>query len=125
MEMGKNNNIINILKGVLISIILTIIFLLIFSIVLTYTDVKESTMSPVIVVITALSLIIGSSVANMKISKNGILNGAIIGLIYFVIIYIISSVVNREFSLTGASFIMIGAGILCGILGGIIGVNKK
>lgn len=125
MEKIKNSSIVNILKGVLVSIILTLIFLLIFSIVLTYTNVKEDTTSPVIIVITALSIIIGSSVANMKISKNGILNGAIIGIIYLAIIYLISSTINNRFELTGASIIMIVVSIVCGILGGIIGVNKK
>ena len=88
MEKIKNSSIINILKGVMISIILTLVLLLIFSIILTYTNVKENTMSPVIIVITALSIIIGSSIANMKISKNGILNGAVIGIIYLAIIYL-------------------------------------
>lgn len=126
--MIKNNsvmNILNILKGVLIAISLTLVFLLIFAIVLTYTNVREDTIAPVIIVITGLSIIIGSSIANMKISKNGILNGAIIGIIYLLIIYLISSLVNNQFELTGASIIMVLASIICGILGGIIGVNKK
>jgi putative membrane protein (TIGR04086 family) len=124
----KNNsiiNILNILKGVVIAISLTLVFLLIFAIILTYTNVKEDTISPVIIVITALSIIIGSSVANMKISKNGIFNGAIIAIIYMLIIYLISSLVSNQFEITGASLIMILTSVICGILGGIIGVNKK
>ncbi|MCI8587410.1 MAG: TIGR04086 family membrane protein [Clostridia bacterium] len=124
----KNNsiiNILNILKGVVIAILLTLVFLLIFAIILTYTNVKEDTISPVIIVITALSIIIGSSVANMKISKNGIFNGAIIAIIYMLIIYLISSLVSNQFEITGASLIMILTSVICGILGGIIGVNKK
>lgn len=125
MEKIKNSSIINILKGVCISIGLTLVLLLIFAIILTYTNVKEDTITPVIIVVTALSIIIGSSIANMKISKNGILNGAIIGIIYLLIIYLISSFMNNKFELTGISFVMIVASIICGILGGIIGVNKK
>lgn len=124
----KNNsiiNILNILKGVVIAISLTLVFLLIFAIILTYTNVKEDTISPVIIVITALSIIIGSSIANMKISKNGIFNGAIIAIIYMLIIYLISSLVSNQFEITGASLIMILTSVICGILGGIIGVNKK
>lgn len=67
----------------------------------------------------------GSSFANMNIKKNGILNGGIIGGTYILILYIISSLLNWNFGLNMQSVIMILVGIIFGILGGIIGVNKK
>ena len=45
--------------------------------------------------------------------------------IYIVLIYLISSILNWKFSLNIQSIIMIAVSILFGILGGIIGVNKK
>ena len=63
----------NIIKGVIISLITTMIFLFIFSIVLTYTNVSESFTTPVIIVITAISILIGSSIGNFKASRNGLL----------------------------------------------------
>lgn len=67
----------------------------------------------------------GSSIANMNIKKNGILNGGIIGGVYILILYTISSLLNWRFGLNMQSLIMIVVGIVFGILGGIIGVNKK
>ena len=67
----------------------------------------------------------GSSFANMNIKKNGILNGGVIGGAYILILYIISSLLNWNFGLNMQSVIMILVGIIFGILGGIIGVNKK
>lgn len=67
----------------------------------------------------------GSSLANMNIKKNGILNGGVIGGTYILILYIISSLLNWNFGLYMQSVIMILVGIIFGILGGIIGVNKK
>lgn len=67
----------------------------------------------------------GSSLANMNIKKNGILNGGLIGGTYILILYIISSLLNWKFGLNMQSVIMILVGIIFGILGGIIGVNKK
>ena len=121
----ESNQIINIAKGVGISIISTIVLLLIFSIILTYTNVQEETINPVIIVITAISILIGSSIGNIKIKKNGLLNGAIIGGLYMLLIYLISSILNWNFSLTIQSIIFIAIGVIFGILGGIIGVNKK
>ena len=124
--MEKQNNIIlNIAKGVGISLIATVIFLIIFSIVLTYTNVQESVINPVIIVITAISILIGSSIGNLKIKKNGLLNGALVGGIYILIIYLISSILNWNFVLDVQSFIFILISVAFGILGGIIGVNKK
>lgn len=125
MKTKINNNFINILKGVGISIISTIIFLLIFSLILTYTNLSEQTMQPVIIVLSSISILIGSSIGNFKLKKNGILNGAIIGGLYFVMLYLISSFVNMNFGINREMIIMVLIGILFGIFGGIIGVNKK
>lgn len=119
------NTIANVAKGVVISFVTTFIFLLIFATMLTYTQVSESIMNPVIVIITAVSILIGSSIGNGKIKKNGLLNGALIGGIYIVTIYFISSILNWRFGLGIHSIIMIVVGMFFGILGGVIGVNKK
>lgn len=122
----KSNTFFNILKGVIISLIFTIVCLFIFSCLLVYTDVSENLMQPVIIVITGISILLGSSIGNRKATKNGIVNGAIVGIIYILCIYIISSIVNGgNFMLNMQSFIMISMGLIGGIIGGIIGVNVK
>ena len=114
----------NIIKGVIISLITTMIFLFIFSIILTYTNVSESFTTPVIIVITAISILIGSSIGNFKASRNGLLNGAIIGGIYLLSLYVLSGLIYQNFGLTMTSIIIIISGMICGMFGGIIGVNK-
>lgn len=51
-------NIKNIFKGVAISLISTMILLLIFSAILTYTNVSENTITPVIIVVTAIGILV-------------------------------------------------------------------
>lgn len=115
----------NIAKGVGISLLSTFVLLVIFASLLTYTQISETIINPVIIVITAISILIGSSIGNIKIKKNGLLNGALIGGIYILTIYLISSILNWKFGLEIQSIIMIVIGMVFGILGGIIGVNKK
>ena len=67
MEEIISKKFINIIKGVIISLITTLVLLFIFSIVLTYTNVSENLITPVIIVVTAISIFIGSTIANMKI----------------------------------------------------------
>lgn len=118
-----NKTLKSILKGTVIALITTIILFLIFSLILTYTNISESTIFPVIVVITGISILIGSFLGNIKIRKNGLLNGGIVGLIYMFILYFVSSCFIGDFSLNINSVILIIAAILTGMLGGIIGVN--
>lgn len=125
MQMNENKTLTNILKGVGISLIVTVIMIIIFSIILTYTNIQESAINPVIMIITAISILIGSSLGNIKIRKNGLINGGIIGAVYIIIIYLISSILNWRFSLNLQSIIMIVTAVVFGILGGIIGVNRK
>ena len=124
-ENMNENNIIKILKGSAISIIITLIGLLIYSIILSYTSVAETTIPVTIIIITALSILIGSGLSTTKIKKNGIVNGALIGLIYIIFIYLLSSIVEKDFSMNLYSIIMIAGSILAGAVGGIIGVNKN
>lgn len=124
-QVKENKMIKNIAKGVGISLISTCIMLLIFAILLTYTSIEENIMDSVIIIITAISILIGSSIGNVNIKRNGLINGAIVGSSYILIIYLISSILNWRFSLNVKSIIMIVVGIAFGILGGIIGVNKR
>ncbi len=128
-ESSENNFIVNIsiiAKGVIISIISTLILLFIFSIVLTYTDINESVIPSVIIVITAISIFIGTTLATKSIKKNGIVNGGIISIIYILLVYISSSITsNVGFKLTMYSAIMLILAIIFGMIGGIIGVNSR
>ena len=115
MDNSSSNNIKNILKGLIVSTIATLIVFLIFSIILTYTNISENSIEPVIITLTAVSILIGSSIASLKIKKNGILNGAIIGALYFLIIYLISSIVNFNFMINMKTIILIFIGTVFGI----------
>ena len=65
-------------------------------------------------------------IGNRKQNKNGIINGGVIGLIYMLVIYLISSIINGgNFNLNIQSIMMIGIGLIGGMIGGIIGVNIK
>ena len=119
----NNKNYIQILKGLGIAFIITLIFLLILSIILTYTNTSEDIINPTIIIITAISILIGSAISNIKIKKNGLINGGIIGGLYIILLYLFSSIFSMNFSLSIQSIIMVITGIAFGILGGIIGVN--
>ncbi len=122
---NKNSNFINVARGSIIAITITLVCLVIFSVILANTEVAESTINPVIILVTAVSIFVGSIMSVSRILKRGIINGGIVGMIYFLAIYILSGIVNSNFSINISGIILIICGILAGMLGGIVCVNIK
>ena len=114
-----------ILRGILISFLFTVCMLTIFSALLVYTNLSEETIKPVIITITGISILIGSSLGTRKLHKNGLISGGIIGTLYILILYLLSSIISSNFSLNWISVIMIIVGLIGGIFGGIVGVNTR
>ena len=116
----KNNSVVKVIKGSAIAIILTLIFLSIYAALLSATNISEATMVPVVLVITGISILIGSSMSTVSIKSQGMLNGFLVGLIY-----IISSIMLVGFEFNLNSVIMLIVGAVTGMIGGVIGVNIK
>lgn len=99
------------------AIIITLISILIFSIIMSYTEFKEENAPLVIIGISAISILVGASISTINLSKNGMLNGGLIGFIYVAVLYLISSSIGTGFSLNLNSVIMIILGIIAGMVG--------
>lgn len=111
------------IKEIIISCLITLILICLLSIIISKTNVSENLITPLTIVITTLSLLIGGFRVSKAKKEKGIIYGSILGICYMLILYIISSFVNFNFSLTINSIIMIILGILGGAIGGILGVN--
>ena len=116
-------NMIRVIKGSVAAIIITLIALFIFALLLTYTSIQENTIEPVIIVITAISILIGSSISTIHVKRKGFLYGSLVGLIYILTIYLLSAITGSGFSFSIYTGIMIGASVIAGMLGGMVGVN--
>lgn len=120
---NSSNGFVKIIKGSVLAILISIVLLFIASALLTYTNIKETTIPVIIIVISAISIFIGSLISSIHIKKKGIINGALVGAIYIITIYLFSSIAITGFNLNIKSLIMLIASIVAGIIGGIVGVN--
>ncbi len=118
-----NKNISRIIKGSIFAIIISLLLLFIYANLLTYTNIPETSIVPVVITISGISILVGSSISSLKIKKQGMINGALVGLIYMIFIYLLSSIVFTGFGLDTTAIIMIVIGTAAGMIGGIIGVN--
>ena len=64
-------------------------------------------------------------ITTSKMKKSGMINGALVGLIYVVLLYFTSSIITKNFSISTYAIIMSITSIVAGIIGGIIGINRK
>ena len=124
-ESETKKKIVYIIKGCMFAIILSIILLTFFALLLSYTTLPESTITPVVLTITGISILVGSTISSRKIKKNGLIYGGIVGLIYILMLYLASSLCITGFSISAKSFFMLAVGVITGIVGGIIGVNTN
>ena len=120
---GKSKTLINMVKGILISFIITLILFYILGIILSSTSLPEKIITPAIIIITGVSILIGSSISMIKSNDKGLIKGGLIGICYFSIIYLCSSIMLRNFEVNVYSCIMFAACFICGSIGGIFGVN--
>ena len=74
-----------IVKSIVISYIISLILMIIYALLLSNTSIPESTMPTCTLVISLLSVFLSSSLSMINLKDNGMLNGAMIGLIFSII----------------------------------------
>ena len=112
-------------KILLIELILSFIGMFILAIILSKTGVSDSIMGNAIIGISSFSIALGGFVISRKLEMKGIICGAIQGILYMILLYLISSIASGNFGLEKEGIIMIIVGIVAGGIGGIIGANLK
>lgn len=112
-----------ILKNVALAYVIAMILFVVYAFILEFTNVPETSMPLFVFVTMLISVFISSSLSLIKFKENGLLNGGLVGLVYILILYILSSIFVTGFSINAYSFWMIAFSIIIGMIGGIIGVN--
>ena len=109
------------IRGVLLSLLFSLLLVLVFALIIRWADLNEKTIIPVNYAIKFLSLFLGVMIG-FKNRKNGILKGAIVGLIFILLTFLIFSAMNGfkdvKFNWLDLAFLPLGGAII-----GVIRVN--
>ena len=114
---------IKLLKGLGFSYLFTFCAFLIFAVVLHLTNVSDNVIPGIILLISILSILTGSAICTKNADSQGWLWGSSVGLIYALILYIVSSLTLTGFALPLSSIYLILGYTAIGAIGGIIGIN--
>lgn len=112
-------------SALLVAFCITIPALLILALVLTFTDFPEKYTTAAVVLATLVGLLAAGFRAGAGNEKNGMIRGGLTGLAYMLILYLISSILFKDFMISQRALIMIITGLLAGAIGGLLGGNRK
>lgn len=109
------------IRGYIISMLL---FFLV-ALLITYTSLGENVIPFVTSVIMILGIVFSSVYCSAHLQKKGWLHGALIGLIYILILILLSKIFISDYSIDSTAMYKIILATTTGVIGGILGVNLK
>ena len=110
-------------RGVLIATAVTILSFLLFACLLAYTGLPESLIPGIAWTMEGLGALISGFCAAKGAGSRGIITGWIAGLLYMVVIWMISVLSGSGFSFGMHTLTLLGLSVVCGGIGGVLGVN--
>lgn len=110
--------------AVLIGAVCTAVFLLLFSIVMVTNDVPDFAIDLCTSLALGLGSLLAGYIAARVIRANGIMVGAVTSALLFAILFFISLIFIYH-SITIVMLTKFAICLICGIIGGILGVNHK
>ena len=123
--LNERISLITVSKGIMLSYVITIPAFIIFAFILSYTRFPEKFIMTAVVATTVISIIVAASMVTRNAKSKGWLNGGMVGFIYMLLLYIISSVVLDNYRVDRYVITMTVIGVLTVAIGGIIGINFK
>ncbi|QNU65432.1 TIGR04086 family membrane protein [Ruminiclostridium herbifermentans] len=124
-SLDEHVNIIRVVKGLIFSFLITLPCFFIFALFLTYTDFPEKYTSMAVLITTVISVLVASAYSTKNVKHKGWMNGCFVGLLYVTILYVASSIVDKNFMLNFSGILTFFIGAIVGCLGGILGINMR
>ena len=111
------------LKALLLAFGLTLLIFFVCSLLLTYTGLAEKSIPFIVIITVVLSTALAGALHAKTTNQKGYLNGALIGIVYVLVLYIISLLTAGRFYFNPYILILLAIGIFSGAFGGILGIN--
>jgi putative membrane protein (TIGR04086 family) len=101
----QNTTVKAVTKGILHAVVLSLALVLLFAFVVLVTGLPSGAIKPVAQVIKILSIFWGTLIALRGIEKRGWMFGALVGLLYTVIIFLIFSIISTDFGIVSGIWV--------------------
>ncbi|SNS33989.1 putative membrane protein, TIGR04086 family [Anaerovirgula multivorans] len=112
-------------KGLIRGYIVSLIMFLISAVIITYTRIGEGIIPILTSIIMVLSIAYAAIYVAIHIKKRGWFHGAAIGLIYILLLMLLSKIFITDYVIDRVVYYRIGISMITGVIGGMIGINMK
>lgn len=112
-------------KGMGVSILVTLVLMIVLTLIMTYTNISEGIIPVVNSLIMILAIVSGAIFMSLKVDNKGWLNGGLVGLLYIIVIIILSNIFIKDFSIDKFVLLKLIVSMVTGAIGGMIGINLK
>lgn len=116
---NKKSSFVGVLKGALVAVSTTLILILLFALIVRFFNVSDKWIFPINQVIKVISLILGVIVILKSSREKGFVKGLILGLTYFILSFVIFSILQASFKIGIKNIYDL---ILTTLMGGLIGI---
>ncbi len=113
------------LKAVLTACAFTLVVFFVCALLLTYTGLPEGAIPFIVIMTLVLSVLIAGIVNAGAAGRYGYLYGGLAGLLYVLLLYLVSLLIAGSFHFSSYILILLVIGLLGGAAGGIVGINLK
>lgn len=113
------------LRGLLVSMIFTFVAFAVFALIISLTSLTEASADKMVTVCTGVAIAISGFTASKGAMSKGWLWGALGGLLYITVVWIIGMISSGRFYADMRIITMLLLAALIGAFGGIIGINTK
>lgn len=116
---------VSVFKSLVISFGFTFVVFAVFALLLTYTGLPDSTIGTVVFVTMVIAVMLAGFMSARNATSRGWLNGALGGLLYVAILYMLGALFVTGFVFDKYVLSLLAVGFLSGAVGGIVGINMK
>lgn len=121
----KSTIILQLLKGSFWALSCALLCILVFAFIIKYTSISTSAIQPINQVIKGLSILVGCFVFGKKVNTKGYLWGAVIGVLFTILAFIVFSILDGSFSINLNFLTDLVFGAIMGAFAGIICISLR
>ena len=117
------NTVFKAIKFIFVSYIISVILLAILAVIIVYTDVSEGIASPAVKIITVFGAFLSALLTSKSAEAKGWLCGIITGGLNVFMLLVLGMAIMGSKVFTVPNMSLVACGAVCGLVGGVIGVN--